>query len=329
MSVRSSFLLIGAAGLMTAGAVAWTGGGADSTSRLVPRLARASSVLPARCSPTVPSRIPAESWTLARRELAPPRPIAIRLCRYAGLGARPPLRLVRSVLRSNPSLIGTLVSELDRLPSAKGAFACPADDGSRILLLLAYPGDHAVTISVGLRGCHTVTNGSVYRSAAGIGSPPAFGPQLVTELKRLTAPRRASPQLRPPAPLVSTLGITRSATLVSYCWMQTLPGGGGRGVCADGMLGRAVHTLRWQPGRAVLIDLRLPAHDVQVEAARITDPGRPARHVLALRTRRTDRTGRRWITHLPASATSDTDLVISARFENGDLTADLGIASGT
>jgi hypothetical protein len=30
-----------------------------------------------------------------------------------------------------------------------------------------------------------VTNGSVYRLAAGLGSPPGFGPQLVAMLKRL------------------------------------------------------------------------------------------------------------------------------------------------
>ncbi|MGH2930286.1 MAG: hypothetical protein ACRDL8_18925 [Solirubrobacteraceae bacterium] len=46
-----------------------------------------------------------------------------------------------------------------------------------------------MTIHVGLSGC---SNGSVHRIAAGTGSPPAFGPQLVAQLKRLTSPRRPS-----------------------------------------------------------------------------------------------------------------------------------------
>jgi hypothetical protein len=79
-----------------------------------------------------------------------------------------------------------LVGEFDRLPPPPpGAVACPNDDGSQIVALLAYRGDRAVTITVGLTGCVAVTNGSLQRTAAGMGSPPAFGPQLVAQLKRL------------------------------------------------------------------------------------------------------------------------------------------------
>ncbi|MGH2916126.1 MAG: hypothetical protein ACRDMX_14185 [Solirubrobacteraceae bacterium] len=81
------------------------------------------------------------------------------------------------------------MSEFDRLPSLHGAVACPADDGSQILTRLVYPGDRDVLISVGLTGCETVTNGSVSRTAAGLGSPRAFGPQLVTQLERLASGR--------------------------------------------------------------------------------------------------------------------------------------------
>jgi len=80
-----------------------------------------------------------------------------------------------------------LVSQFDRLPPLRGAVACPADDGSQIVALLAYPSGHRVTISVGLTGCELVTNGSVHRTALGMGSPPAFGPQLVTQLERLVS----------------------------------------------------------------------------------------------------------------------------------------------
>jgi hypothetical protein len=78
-----------------------------------------------------------------------------------------------------------LVTEFDRLPSMQGAVACPSDDGSQILALLAYPGGHQVSISVGLTGCALVTNGSVHRTAAGFGTPRTFGPQLLAALEHL------------------------------------------------------------------------------------------------------------------------------------------------
>ena len=82
---------------------------------------------------------------------------------------------------------------------------------------------------------------------------------------------------RPPAPLVSTLGVSSSATLVSYCWTQTRPGGGGVGECADGVAGHPDHTLPWRLGTAVAIDLRLPAHGVKFQTERISSPGTAAR----------------------------------------------------
>jgi hypothetical protein len=131
--------------------------------------------------------------------------------------------------------------------------------------------------------------------------------------------------VRPPAPLVSTLGAIREATLFGYCWQQARPGGGGDGVCADGAPGRPAHTLRWRPGTAVTVELHLPAHDVQIDAARIGGFGRPTRDVVHLHARRVDRAGRRWLIRLPKRAGRDTDLLISARFANGDLGADLGL----
>ena len=215
-------------------------------------------MLPWRCARTAPSRVPAGSWALTREELAPAGASAIRLCGYSGLNNHPPLRLARSVLRSDPSLVGELVQEFDRLPSAQGAYACPSDDGSEIVALLAYPDGHGVTVSVGLTGCETVTNGSVFRIAAGIGSPPAFRP--ATRRAAQTAHGFACPATRPrpPSPLVNTLGANRSASLVSYSWSQPTPGGGESGVVADGAAGHPAHALRWRPGAAVTIDLRYP-----------------------------------------------------------------------
>jgi hypothetical protein len=146
----------------------------------------------APCPTRLPSRVPVQRWSAARAELAPPSASAIRLCRYAGLNAHPRLTLVGSRLLDSRSLVHQLVSEFDRLPSLTGAVACPADDGSQIVALLSYPNGHQVTISAGLTGCALVTNGSVHRSAAGIGSPRPFGPQLLAQLERLIGTRSQS-----------------------------------------------------------------------------------------------------------------------------------------
>lgn len=172
--------------MTAAAALAGCGSTAAATSR-----PDAKAAAPAACSHKASASLPAEGWSAARRQLAPRGVGAIRLCRYSGLNAHPRLTLVGSALLTRPGLVGQLVSEFDRLPSLHGAVACPADDGSQILARLAYPGDRDLLISVGLTGCETVTNGSVHRTAAGMGSPTAFGPQLVTQLERL-AGRRSS-----------------------------------------------------------------------------------------------------------------------------------------
>jgi len=177
-------------------ALAGCGSSATSSSPLAARQA-----LPARCSPKAVLSVPAERWSAAREELAPAGATAIRLCRYSSLNARPRLTLVSSRLLKSPAVVRELVGEFDRLPpTPPGAVACPNDDGSQIVALLAYPGDRTVTITVGLTGCVAVTNGSVQRTAAGIGSPPAFGPQLVAQLERLVGGRAAVTGRFPNAP---------------------------------------------------------------------------------------------------------------------------------
>lgn len=173
--------------MVTTAAVAITGCGSTAAATSRPTAAPAA---PATCSHKAPPRtLPAERWIAARQWLAPSGAGAIRLCRYSGLNAHPRLTLVGSQLLTGPGLVGQLVSEFDQLPSLHGAVACPADDGSQILTRLAYPGGRDVMISVGLAGCEAVTNGSVHRTAAGMGSPRAFGPQLVTQLEHLAGGR--------------------------------------------------------------------------------------------------------------------------------------------
>jgi hypothetical protein len=95
---------------------------------------------------------------------APTGADAIRLCRYSGLNASPRTSLVRSRLLTDPALITSVVRQFDELPPfPAGGFACPSDDGSAILALLAYPNAKQVTIAVSLRGCQGVTNGNLVR----------------------------------------------------------------------------------------------------------------------------------------------------------------------
>lgn len=136
------------------------------------------------------------------------------------------------------------------------------------------------------------------------------------------------PAQHPPVPRVSTLGATRSATLVSYCWTVRDAGGGGHGVCADGIPGHAAHTLHWRPGAKIGVDLGLPAHNVQVQTDRIDSTGGRPRHVVQLHVTRADSAGRRWTVHLTRRSERDTDLLIFATFHDGDVEADLGIHRG-
>ena len=140
----------------------------------------------------------------------------------------------------------------------------------------------------------------------------------------------AARETHPPTPRVSTLGVTRSATLVSYCWTHKLPAGGSQGVCADGTLVHPAHTLRWEPGARVRVDLGLAAHDVEIQAVRLEAAGgrHSLSHIIRLRIAGIDASGRRWKLRLPRRAKTDTELLISARFANGDVEADLGLRRG-
>src|SRR5437868_4733414 len=88
--VRTSLLAVGVTLALTGGAAgALHAHGVRSTaSRLSSR-----HVELARCPKRSPTQLGAETWTPAKTELAPPGASAIRLCRYSGLNAHPPLTL--------------------------------------------------------------------------------------------------------------------------------------------------------------------------------------------------------------------------------------------
>jgi hypothetical protein len=112
----------------------------------------------------------------------------MRLCRYSGVNDSPRDRLVRSRLLSDPRLVTKLVREFNELPPfPPGGFACPADVGSQILALLAYPNGQRLTIAFELSGCEGVMNGDLIRIANGYGSHPRLGPRLLAELEQLAS----------------------------------------------------------------------------------------------------------------------------------------------
>jgi hypothetical protein len=147
----------------------------------VPRRARAV----ANCSRKNLSGVAPSRWPAARHQLAPPGPGAIRLCRYSGLNDHPPMTLVSSALVGSAQVRHRLVGRLDALPRPPAIAACPSDDGTAIVAHLAYPTGRAVTIRVGLNGCRSVTNGDVWRTAAG-----SVGDRLIAQLERLSGPPR-------------------------------------------------------------------------------------------------------------------------------------------
>jgi len=151
-----------------------------------PRSLDPSSALPASCAAIEPLSVPPNDWASAQRAMAPPGASFVRLCRYAGLNAARRLTLVRSALDGDPGVVGAIVAAFNQLPApvpGSGVTACPASDESAIVALLVYPDGHSATIRVALTGCAPVTNGDLYRSAAGFGTPRPYGPQLIALLE--------------------------------------------------------------------------------------------------------------------------------------------------
>jgi hypothetical protein len=124
-------------------------------------------------------------WPAARRELAPPGPVEIQLCRYSVEVGRPVLRLMSSRRLTAHKAVAFFAGELAALPRQQGGVVCPDDDGSEVVATLRYPKSRSLAVSVGLRGCEPATNGTVSRTASGFGTPVGKVPPLVDQLERL------------------------------------------------------------------------------------------------------------------------------------------------
>jgi hypothetical protein len=119
------------------------------------------------------------------RELVPPKPRRLVLCRYAGLNDRhhDPGTLVRSHHVARRARIRRIARLFDWLkPPPEGPINCPADSGSKVLARFRYRGSPDDLVAQELSGCRFATNGHLVRWAL---SRP--GPRLIDLLRRLTA----------------------------------------------------------------------------------------------------------------------------------------------
>jgi hypothetical protein len=108
------------------------------------------------------------------------------LCRYSGVAANRAraLRLIALSLVGNKSTVDGLAAEFNALEQLAGAHACPSDSGASIIAFFRYgstrESDDPVTVD--LKGCMSVTNGRLDRTAVW-----APGPALIRRLKALTS----------------------------------------------------------------------------------------------------------------------------------------------
>jgi hypothetical protein len=96
------------------------------------------------------------------------------------LNSDPALELIHSAVVSHRSHVGDLVAAFDHVPPPNPApVVCPDDDGSEIVVYLAYPKHHAVRIDVDLSGCGGSDNGDLRGTGTGQAAH-----QVVRDLKR-------------------------------------------------------------------------------------------------------------------------------------------------
>jgi hypothetical protein len=152
------------------------------TNAKVVRVARRAS-LPRTLSMLCPSHaVRATSLEVAGPPMVPSGAVRLRLCRYSGANAPRPLRLARSRLIRNVSLIDRLTHELNTLPPARGTYHCPLDDGSEIVLRFGYRARTPRQVVVGLTGCQFITN--LWTDTSG---PSPQSARLVRQLTALTS----------------------------------------------------------------------------------------------------------------------------------------------
>ncbi len=145
--------------------------------------ARSRSTSASTCALQIPNRIVNRN-PLASTRLVPASADSLLLCRYGGLNAGPNTgRLAASVTVKAAATLARLTSGFNALPRQRSGFHCPMDDGSAIIATFGYANGAPDPVQVGLKGCRTVSNGRLTRTAT---SPT--GAALVSLLERLIQP---------------------------------------------------------------------------------------------------------------------------------------------
>lgn len=101
--------------------------------------------------------------TGADKMLVPAGARTLLLCRYSGTESRTVgfHRLLSTTYLTSARKVARLASELNALPPANGAYACPNDNGTAIIARFGYAKGGANPVRVGLSGCELVTNGKL------------------------------------------------------------------------------------------------------------------------------------------------------------------------
>jgi hypothetical protein len=134
------------------------------------QVAVAQATLP-ECPATPPVKgkyPPASATTMV---LAAPN--AARVCRYAGLNQSQPVHTLLKSGQVNKADVASLAGGLNSAVTMPvGRMSCPIDDESADLVIFGYPDGHTVDVTVGLRGCHLVSNGTDTKHLT---TEPVFG----------------------------------------------------------------------------------------------------------------------------------------------------------
>jgi hypothetical protein len=91
--------------------------------------------------------------------MIPGHPMAAAVCRYGPAAAgKAPRLAARQVITRRIYAVASIVNRLAPLSSnGVGAF-CPFDDGSEVVLLIAYADRQTATVEIHLTGCQFVSN---------------------------------------------------------------------------------------------------------------------------------------------------------------------------
>lgn len=139
--------------------------------------------------PASDRREPTSTAAGSRAILVPPGARQVLLCRYSGVNPSPRSagRLLAQRLIGYRQTVARLTGEFDALkPFHRGAYACPADFGVKILAIFRYrtPSRSDDPVTLDPNGCAGVGNGHLIRTAA-----LAPGPALIAQLETLTGTR--------------------------------------------------------------------------------------------------------------------------------------------